>query len=121
MRTRMGGTTRDALSILGLARRAGRVSGGTEAVRQTIRDGRAKLVVMATDASETQLDKIRSTIHNRTIPQVHLGDRNMLGAAIGSPPLAAVAVTDASFAARLLEELEHDEPGGVPDESEARR
>ena len=117
----MDGTTRDALGILGLARRAGRVSGGTEVVRQAIRDGRAKLVVMATDASDTQLDKIRSTIHNRTIPQVHLGDRNMLGAAIGSAPLAAVAVTDASFAARLLEELGRGERGGAPDESEARR
>ncbi len=112
------GKTRDALSLLGLARRAGQVAGGTEAVRQAVRDGRVALVIMATDASETQLDKIRSTIHNRTIPQVYLGDRNTLGSAIGSAPLAAVAVTSASLAGRLLEELGAVNAGS-PDESEA--
>jgi ribosomal protein L7Ae-like RNA K-turn-binding protein len=117
----MSGTTRDVLAILGLARRAGEVSGGTAAVRQAIRDGRAKLVVMAADASDTQLDKIRSTIHNRTIPRVCLGDRNTLGAAIGSAPVAAVAVTSASLADRLLKELDQARAGGTPDASEARR
>lgn len=109
------------MAILGLARRAGAASGGTEAVRQAVRDGRAKLVVMATDASPTQLNKIRSTIHNRTIPQVFLGDRNTLGSAIGSAPLAAVAVTDASLAGRLLEGMESHESEHVPDEPETRR
>ncbi len=118
MRTK--GTTRDALSLLGLARRAGKVAGGTAAVRQAIREGRVALVIMAEDASRTQLDKVRSTIHNRTIPQVYLGDRNTLGAAIGSAPVAAVAVTDASLAGRLLEELERAGDGRAPGESEAQ-
>jgi ribosomal protein L7Ae-like RNA K-turn-binding protein len=112
--------TRDALSLLGLARRAGKVAIGTAAVRQAIREGRAKLVIMAGDASTTQLDKVRSTIHNRTIPQVYLGDRNTLGAAIGSAPVAAVAVKDASLADRLLEELDRLSDGRVPSESEAQ-
>jgi len=116
----MGGTKGDPFRILGLARRAGAVSSGTAAVRQAIRDGRAELIVMAEDASDTQLDKIRSTIHNRTIPQVILGDRNTLGAAIGGPPLAALAVTNPSLAARLLEELS-PEQGAAPGESEARQ
>lgn len=116
----MSGKKGDPLRLLGLARRAGAVAGGTAAVRQAIRDGRAAVVVMATDASDTQLDKIRSTIQNRTIPQVILGDRNTLGAAIGGPPLAALAVTDASLADRLLEELSPGR-GAAPGESEARR
>ncbi|MDZ7779380.1 MAG: ribosomal L7Ae/L30e/S12e/Gadd45 family protein [Gemmatimonadota bacterium] len=111
----------DVLAILGLARRAGEASGGTEAVRQAVRDGRAKVVVMATDASPTQLKKIRSTIHNRTIPQVFLGDRSTLGAAIGAAPLAAIAVTDASLAGRLLEGVGSEEATDAPDEPERRR
>lgn len=111
----------EALKILGLARRAGGLAYGTEAVRQAIRAGQAKLVVMAGDASPVQLDKIRTTIHNRTIPQAILGDRNTLGAAIGSAPVAAVAVTNASLAGRLLEELEPGDEGIAPDASEAGR
>ena len=111
MRTK--GTTRDALSLLGLARRAGKVAGGTAAVRQAIREGRVALVIMAEDASRTQLDKVRSTIHNRTIPQVYLGDRNTLGAAVGLAPLSAVAVTNRSLAEKLVAELSATDGRGM--------
>ena len=62
--------------LLGLARRAGAVAPGTEAVRRAIRVGEARLVLMAGDASRTQLDKIRRTLHDRPIPQAHLGNRD---------------------------------------------
>lgn len=117
MRTK--GTTRDALSLLGLARRAGKVAGGTAAVRQAIREGRVALVIMAEDASRTQLDKVRSTIHNRTIPQVYLGDRNTLGAAVGLAPLSAVAVTHAELATKLAAELQEPVGGSGTDAVEA--
>ena len=61
---------------------------------------------MAGDASGVQLDKIRKELSNRPIPQVILGDRATLGAAIGKAPVAAVAVTDESLATRLLQELD---------------
>jgi len=95
----------EALGLLGLARRAGAVASGTEAVRRAIREGEARLVLVAGDASRVQLDKIRRTMHDRPIPQAILGDRNTLGAAVGLAPLSAVAVTHVSFADRLLEGL----------------
>ena len=91
--------------LLGLAHRAGAIAPGTEAVRRAIREGEAQLVLMATDASGVQLDKVRKTLRDRAIPQVVLGDRDALGAALGMAPVSAVAVTNASFAGRLLEEL----------------
>jgi ribosomal protein L7Ae-like RNA K-turn-binding protein len=91
--------------LLGLARRAGAVAPGTEAVRRAIRLGEAQLVLMAGDASSVQLDKIRTTLRGRTIPQAVLGDRDSLGAALGLAPLSAVAVTSASLAGQLLSEL----------------
>jgi ribosomal protein L7Ae-like RNA K-turn-binding protein len=60
---------------------------------------------MAGDASRVQLDKIRKELSNRPIPQVILGDRATLGAAIGKAPVAALAVTDESLATRLLQDL----------------
>ena len=74
---------RSALRLLGLARRAGAIAMGTDAVRRAIREGEARLILYATDASSVQLDKIRTTLHDRTIPQAVLGDRDTLGAAVG--------------------------------------
>ena len=96
----------EALQILGLARRAGSVAPGTSATRRSITRGEARVVLMAEDASSAQLDKIRRTMRKRIIPQVLLGDRATLGAAIGKAPIAAVAVTDASLAGRLLESID---------------
>ncbi len=101
--------------LLGLARRAGAVAPGTEAVRRAIREGEARLIVMAADASSVQLDKIRTTLHDRSIPQARLGDRNTLGAAVGLAPLSAVAVTNASLAVRVFAELRGSTGAGGPD------
>ncbi len=95
----------EVFRLLGLARRAGAVAPGTDATRRAIRRGAARLVLMAGDASGVQLDKIRKELSNRPIPQVILGDRATLGAAIGKAPVAAVAVVDESLAARLLRDL----------------
>jgi len=94
------------LRLLGLARRAGAVAPGTEAVRRAIREGEAHLILMAGDASSVQMDKIRTTLHEKPIPQVILGDRNTLGAAVGLATLSAVAVTNRSLAYQLIAELD---------------
>jgi ribosomal protein L7Ae-like RNA K-turn-binding protein len=102
-----------AYRLLGLARRAGAVAPGTEAVRRAIREGEARLVLMAGDASRVQLKKIRTTLHDRAIPQVILGDRNTLGAAVGLAPLSAVAVTNRSLADQLIAELDSGGGSGI--------
>ena len=104
----------EAFRILGLARRAGAVAPGTDATRRSIRQGKARLVLMARDASRVQLDKIRRTMHDRSIPRAILGDRTTLGAAIGKAPIAAVAVTDEAFAEWLLGSIDD----GAADETE---
>lgn len=103
----------EVFRLLGLARRAGAVAPGTDATRRAIRRGEARLVLMAGDASGVQLNKIRKELNNRPIPQVTLGDRATLGAAIGKAPLAAVAVTDESLATRLLQDLNDAVPREV--------
>lgn len=100
----------NAYQLLGLARRAGGVAPGMEAARRAIREGEALLLVLARDASSVQLEKIRTTVHNRTIPQITLGDRSTLGAAVGLPPLSAIAVTNRTLVDQLISEL--DTSGG---------
>ncbi|NNF12757.1 MAG: 50S ribosomal protein L7ae [Gemmatimonadetes bacterium] len=108
-----------ALRLLGLARRAGAVAPGTNAVRRAVREGDAKLIVVAKDASSVQLEKIRTTLHDRSIPRAVLGDRNTLGAAVGFARLSAVAVTDGALADRLVAELEMVRREGGSDAVEA--
>jgi ribosomal protein L7Ae-like RNA K-turn-binding protein len=110
---------RSALRLLGLARRAGAVAPGTEAVRRAIREGKARLILFAKDASSVQLEKIRTTLHDRSIPRAVLGDRTALGAAVGFARLSAVAVTDRSLADRLVAELAEPADEGGSDEVEA--
>jgi len=91
--------------LLGLARRAGAVVPGTEAVRNAIRSGDARLVLFAGDASPAQLDKIRRTLKSRPVPEASLGSRADLGAAVGLAPVSAVAVTSERLAERVFAEL----------------
>ncbi len=98
----------EALRLLGLARRAGAVVVGTEATRRAVRQGEARLVLMAGDASSVQLDKVRSALRNRPIPRAILGDRATLGGAVGGTEAAAVAVTAESFAEQLRAKLSAD-------------
>ena len=108
-----------ALRLLGLARRAGAVALGTDSVRRAIRDGEALLILMAEDASSVQLKKLRTTRDDGSIPRVTLGDRATLGAALGMAELSVVAVTQASLANRLVEELEGSEDEDCTDAVEA--
>ena len=95
------------LGLLGLARRAGGVAPGTEAVRQSIRDGEARLVLLAADASPAQIEKVQRTLAGRPeVPHAVVGDRGALGAALGLAPVTAVAVTHGAIAKQMKAELE---------------
>jgi ribosomal protein L7Ae-like RNA K-turn-binding protein len=87
--------------LLGLAQRAGALERGTGSTQRAVRDGRARLVLFARDASEVQLEKVIKLLRHRDIPRVTVGDRAELGSAVGSAPLSAVAVTDENFARQL--------------------
>lgn len=105
----------DALRLLGLAHRAGAVAAGIEPARRSVRVGEARLILKATDASRVQLSKLAGTLGNQPIPQVFLGDRATLGAALGRAPVSAVVVTEASFADELVRRLGAT---GLPNEPE---
>jgi ribosomal protein L7Ae-like RNA K-turn-binding protein len=100
-----GGVADAALRLLGLARRAGAVEPGTERARNALRSGTAKLVLVAEDASAVQLKKIEGLLLRESVPRAVLGSRAVLGAAVGTGPLSAVAVTERGFAEQLLRRL----------------
>ena len=94
-----------ALRLLGLAARAGAIFPGTERVREAVRAGEARFVIVAGDASDNTRAKLIPLLQARGVAHALAYDRTRLGAAIGRAPMGAVAVSDASFAGRLRELL----------------
>jgi uncharacterized protein len=92
-----------ALERLGLARRAGAVAAGTEAVREAMKDGRARLIWIASDASEGSKALLASNAERKQLPVIVALDGSSLARPIGMEYVAAVAVTGEPFATELLD------------------
>lgn len=100
----MNFTSRD-LSLLGMATRAGKTVNGNDTVEKTIREGKAKLVIVACDASDNTKKKFtdKCTYYNTEL--LFAGDKEILGKFVGKEFRAVVAVTDEGFAKALSEKI----------------
>ena len=96
---------RDPLALLGMARRAGALAYGTGSTRRALKEGRARLILFAQDASDGQRGKVMNLLRHGTTPHATFGTRQALGLAVGSAPVSAVAVTDNEFAKELMARL----------------
>ncbi len=89
-------------SILGLANRARKIISGEELSIKEIQRGKAKLVLLAADASANTTKKITDKCKSYQVPLKLVEDRYMLGSAIGKDARVVVAVLDGGFAKKLL-------------------
>lgn len=96
-------------SLIGLARRAGKLVIGDESCMKAIRSGKAFLVLLASDASEGTVkryaDKCTFYKTELRIP----GNRIELGNAIGRAEQVAIAVIDRGFADGIRSCMEKSE------------
>lgn len=90
------------LSLLGIARRAGRLAVGTHAVTMAAKAGRLGVLVVASDASDNAISRLGSAA--RDVPRITAGDRAELGRAVGRNEVAVAGVTDAALAKKIVEE-----------------
>ncbi len=101
-------TDRDKfLQMLGLCRRAGKLSMGHDVVMDNIVRGRAHLVLLASDGAERLKKEAAVTVERaQKKPALRCADItiNEIGLAVGKNA-AILAVTDEHFAARLIELL----------------
>lgn len=89
--------------ILGLAVRAGKVQTGAEAAEQAVRRNKARLVLIAADASGNTTDRLLLRCQRERIPVRQLGSKAELGHWTGKAERAVAVVLDAGFASRMLE------------------
>ena len=89
------------LQLLGLAARARKVISGEELVVKEIQSGRAKLVLLASDASGNTSKKIQDKCTYYHVECQVFGDRYDLGHATGKEARVAIAITDSGFAKKM--------------------
>ncbi len=94
------------LGTLGLATKAGEVVSGEFMTEKSIRDGMAKLVIVAEDASANTKKKFKDSCSFYRIPCVFFSDKETLGNAIGKEFRASLAVTDRGFAQSIGKNLD---------------
>ncbi len=83
---------------LGLAQKAGKVASGDFAVRSALKSGKAKLLVVATDAAPNSKKDMYYLAEVAGVTVVELLTRDELGFAIGKAKRTALAITDTNFA-----------------------
>jgi ribosomal protein L7Ae-like RNA K-turn-binding protein len=89
------------LQLLGLATRARMMISGEELVVNDVRKGKAKLVIIAEDASENTNKKLHDKCKSFNVDILVLGSRYELGHAIGKEERVVIAITDRGFAKKI--------------------
>lgn len=106
---------RKVASLLGLGRRARKVVSGSEAVESSLRRQRARLILIAADASERSVATIRALAARAGIACHTRLTMEELGAAVGGGPRSSVAVIDPHIAKAVMSVL-----AKIPAETDAR-
>jgi len=88
-------------SLLGLARRAGKVASGESQVEAYLKKNKGHLLILAEDAPGT-LKKFSPWAEDLGIPFLVFGSKNELGLAIGLSPRAIILIMDEGFARAIL-------------------
>ena len=89
--------------LLGLARRANRLSVGSRETRSALRRGEARLVLLAADSSPRDRERLVRVAEEEGVPARIVGSRTSLGEAVGRNEVTAVGVRDSGLAEALLE------------------
>ncbi len=95
-------SSKKILGLLGIATKAGKVASGEFMVENMIKSRKAKLVLVAGDAS----DNTKKLFHNKCeyykVPLYILSTKEELGHAIGCEARASVCVADEGFKKALI-------------------
>lgn len=97
-----------ALSMIGLATKAGRTASGEFLTEREVKTGRAALVIIAGDASDNTKKKFRNMCDFYEVPVRVFGDKDTLGHAMGKEFRASLAVLDEGFAKGIMKHLDTD-------------
>lgn len=82
------------LNLIGLAMKAGQVVSGEFSVEKCIKSGKAKMVIMAEDASDNTMKKFKDKCNYYNVPIIIYSTKEHLGAALGKEFRSSIALTE---------------------------
>lgn len=104
-------TDNGILSLLGLAKRAGKLAAGDDPVRELAQDGVIRAVFLASDAGAASSRQAAFTAGKEGVPLLTLRvTKAELGGALGRNACALCALSDSGFAAKAAEKLAAADP-----------
>lgn len=86
------------MSMLGFAKKAGKLSSGEGITLENIKRGKALVVILANDASQNTAKRIKDKASYRNILVVEELNRKEIGLATGVAERVVVSITDDNFA-----------------------
>ena len=95
-----------ALSLVGLATKAGKTVSGEFMTEKEVKSGKAALVIVADDASDNTKKKFRDMCEFYKVPIYFYADKDTLGHAMGKASRASLAILDEGFAKGIRKHFE---------------
>ena len=92
-----------ALSFLSICQRAGCISHGEFQCENSISRGKARLLIIAEDASENTVKKFMNLASGRKTEVVRFGTKEILGRRIGKDQRSVITVNDRKMGQKLSE------------------
>lgn len=92
-------------SILGLARKGGKISIGFDVACKDIEKKRAKLIIIASDASEKTKKNIIFVCNKYNCIYKEYGEKEILGKNLGKKVVSVVSINDDNIASYLLKNI----------------
>lgn len=103
-----------ALGLLGISQKGGNIEIGEEPGRRSGRAGKARLIILASDAWQAYHSQspVFAALHTSPLIQID-ADKDTLGAVFGRNSVAMAALTDVFLAQHFLETLAEPERYGA--------
>jgi ribosomal protein L7Ae-like RNA K-turn-binding protein len=95
-----------ALSLIGLATKAGKTVSGEFMTEKETKSGKAAMVIVAEDASDNTKKNFNDMCKFYKVPIYFYGDKDTLGHAMGKEFRASLAILDEGFAKGIRKQIE---------------
>lgn len=104
-------------SMISLANKAGKLVTGEDSVRNLIRSGKLKLVIISEDASDNTNKRISNSAAFYNVPYIVWGLKDEFGNYIGKTARSVLGITDENFSngikVKIIDAVSKNEkPGG---------
>ena len=98
-----------ALSLIGLATKAGKTASGEFCTEKEVKSGKASLVIIADDASDNTKKKFKNMCDFYHVPICFYRDKDTLGHAMGKQFRASLAILDEGFAKGIRKHMDTED------------